>query len=427
MRPIKRRDLLAAKLLFVILLVQGPILLTDFVGAAANGFPFSQSLGASLSHNVFWLATFYLPVLAFASLTRNFTEAVAGAVIAIVAFAFAIQAANAVGDLGVVLRTGAGWLVELSLTLTALSGTAVVLSVQYFQRKTTGARGWTIAAGLLGLVVYFAPWRPAFAIQQRLSPSPGAASPIALTFDPDAGKYHESSGVRLENRVQMHRFGVDYTAVYVPISISGLPADTILNNDHVTVQVTGGDGKLVDLGPAGNLQVRNEGPVRARNSAHHMIYVRDDLYGRIQDQAVRLSDSHGVPAIGGQQTIAGIGRCGTKLNPAGTAVLVSCIEAGKPPSCATYFLEHISSGTRSPEIVRCSPDYRPILALTDRDAIRRFGVAVPFRDPAGLGHFPVNGPQLRESQVVMRIYRAEDHFTRRVVIPDVRLSDWLPR
>src|SRR5437867_3622807 len=76
-RPIKRRDLLAAKLLFVILLVQGPILLTDFVGAAANGFPFAQSLSASLSHNVFWLATFYLPVLAFASLTRNFTEAVA--------------------------------------------------------------------------------------------------------------------------------------------------------------------------------------------------------------------------------------------------------------------------------------------------------------------------------------------------------------
>ena len=126
-------------------------------------------------------------------------------------------------------------------------------------------------------------------------------------------------------------------------------------------------------------------------------------------------------AIDDRQTISGVGRCGTKLNAGGTAILVSCIEAGKPPSCATYFLEHISSGRRNPEIVRCSPDYRPIFALSDRDAMRRFGVAVPFRDPAGLGHFPVNGPLLREARVVMRIYRAEDHFTRQVVIPDIRL------
>ena len=55
--------------------------------------------------------------------------------------------------------------------------------------------------------------------------------------------------------------------------------------------------------------------------------------------------------------------------------------------------------------------------------MRRFGVAVPFRDPTGLAHFPVNGPLLREARVVMRIYRAEDHFTRQVVIPDVRLRD----
>ena len=115
------------------------------------------------------------------------------------------------------------------------------------------------------------------------------------------------------------------------------------------------------------------------------------------------------------------------MNAGGTAILFSCIEAGKLPSCATFFLEHLSSGRRNPEIVRCSPDYRPIFALSGPDAMRRFGVAVPFRDPAGLGHFPVNGPLLRESRVVLRIYRAEDHFTRKVVIPDVRLRDWLPQ
>src|SRR5713101_731851 len=105
-RPIKRRDLLASKLLFVILLVQGPILLTDFVGAAANGFRFEQSLSASLSHGAFSLAIFNLTVLAFASLTRNFTEAVAGAVIAFVAGAGLLEVVNELGGSGIVEHTG---------------------------------------------------------------------------------------------------------------------------------------------------------------------------------------------------------------------------------------------------------------------------------------------------------------------------------
>ena len=107
---------------------------------------------------------------------------------------------------------------------------------------------------------------------------------------------------------------------------------------------------------------------------------------------------------------------------------MSCIEAGKAPSCATFFLEHVPSGARNPAIVRCSPEYSPFFdGLFGPDAMRRFGVAVPFRDPTGLAHFPVDGPLLRDSRVVMRIYRAEDHFTRQLTIPDVRLSDWLSR
>jgi hypothetical protein len=438
-RPIKRRDLLAAKLLFVILLVQGPILLTEFIGAAANGFPVAQSLSAAFSRCVFSLAIFYLPILAFASLTRNFTEGVAGAVIAFVAFAILRQAVEMVVGLdGLMLQTGAGWLAESAMTLIALSGTAVVLSVQYFQRKTARARGLTIAAGLLVVLAFCTPWRPAFAIQQRLSLHPGAAYPIALKFNPGAGRYHELSGVRSENRFQFRRYGTDYTAIYVPLGISGLPSDAILHNDRATVQLTGADGKMLDLGVAGDLQVRNEGPARNRNSAHHLIYVRDDWYSRIQDRPaqlridysltlLRLSDSHAMAAIGDRQTISGVGQCGTRLNAAGSAILISCIEAGSAPSCATYFLEHVSSGTRNPEIVRCFPDYRPTLAYSGPDAMRRFGVAVPFRDPTGLARFPVDGPQLRESRVVMRIYRAEDHFTRQIVIPGVRLSDWLPQ
>jgi hypothetical protein len=36
----------------------------------------------------------------------------------------------------------------------------------------------------------------------------------------------------------------------------------------------------------------------------------------------------------------------------------------------------------------------------------------------------VRESQLRDSRVVVWTYRPEAHFTRQVVIPDIRLSDW---
>ena len=54
----------------------------------------------------------------------------------------------------------------------------------------------------------------------------------------------------------------------------------------------------------------------------------------------------------------------------------------------------------------------------------RFGMTLPFFDPSGLAQYPVEGSQLGESRVVLRVYRPVDHFTRRLVIPEIRLRDW---
>ena len=47
-----------------------------------------------------------------------------------------------------------------------------------------------------------------------------------------------------------------------------------------------------------------------------------------------------------------------------------------------------------------------------------------FRDPSGLAHYPVDGPQLAKSQVVLRLFEPEDHCTRQLTIPAIHLSDW---
>src|SRR5207237_4124677 len=73
-RPIPRRDLFLAKLIFVVVLVQGPWWVTDLLQGLANGFSFGQSAAAATACAVWVLLTLTLPVLAFATLTATMTQ-----------------------------------------------------------------------------------------------------------------------------------------------------------------------------------------------------------------------------------------------------------------------------------------------------------------------------------------------------------------
>ena len=76
---------------------------------------------------------------------------------------------------------------------------------------------------------------------------------------------------------------------------------------------------------------------------------------------------------------------------------------------------------------RCDPYYAPLNAQMLPDAMYRLWAQLPFSDPSGLAHYPVDGEQLRDSRVVMRVYKVEEHFTRHLVIPDIWMRDWLPQ
>ena len=83
------------------------------------------------------------------------------------------------------------------------------------------------------------------------------------------------------------------------------------------------------------------------------------------------------------------------------------------------------TGERIPERSVCGPDYSPPYSgRFGADDIARFGVNLPFRDPAGLAHFPVDGPKLPQSRIIIRSYEPQDHFTRSLVIPQIKLPDW---
>jgi hypothetical protein len=160
-------------------------------------------------------------------------------------------------------------------------------------------------------------------------------------------------------------------------------------------------------------------------------------YTRVKDQTVRLevdywltlaqvASSQAIPAIDADQIVPGAGRCRTKLNAAETAVQLSCAAGVTIAACVNSFLEHVPTGQRNPNQFGCG-NYAPfVLNPVVNPALIPFAVNFPFRDPSALAQFPVDGSKLRASRAVFQMYRVLDHFTRKVVIPDVRLSEWIP-
>src|SRR5262249_29499665 len=162
--PIARRDLFLAKLLFVVVFVQGPWFVTDLLQGVANGFSFGQSAAAATACAVWVLLTLGLPVLAFAALTATMTATCVAALGGFaVAIAFRIVPGLA-GASGPAALTGFAWvpsLVREGLVLVAAAG---VLILQYRRRRTWAARTLFAAALVAGLCASFLPWRTTFGL-----------------------------------------------------------------------------------------------------------------------------------------------------------------------------------------------------------------------------------------------------------------------
>lgn len=434
-RPIRRRDLLLEKFIFAVVTVEGPIFLLNMFQGLANGFSIRACLLASLSRVIFLLFFVVLPIFALAAVTRNMTEAFifgCGCTFIIGAFLTLEDYLNGLahGTFISIPHSGIGWIGEVfRFGLVALAA-AVVLGLQYFRRKTLTSRGLVLAFGLGILLSVFLPWKPAFAIESRLSPDPAAGNAVALAFDAQAGRYSAPSGVdaRANERGQD-----DNAQIFLPLRIAGLPANTHLRADRVEVLLFDADGRAVYHGVGGEFARSSSDP--AHVPAYQEFGLPESFYRANQDRPLRvefdysltqfgLSKSYAIAALGGDERMPGWGWCRTEVNERGTAVELHCMQPGHGPVCGSVFLEDASTGARNPEQSACFSDYTPFGDRPLPDNFARFGVNVPFRDPSGLAKFPVDGPRLPQSRVVIRVYEPQDHFTRALLGPAIRLKDW---
>lgn len=461
-RPVRRGDLLLAKFLFVLLMVHGAIFAADLAEGLTNGFPFTQSFAAAGSRGVYLLLGLSIPMLAFASLTRNLSEAVIGGLAAFLGFAMLQILVNNRGQIGWLRGTGLFWIAESTMFAVALVGSTIILLLQFFRRKTVPARWAMAVVALLFQLAYLVPWNVAFALERRLSPNPGAGSSIALSFQPDQSKFRLPEG--LTRATVYGRPGIsreEASTVYLPVLVEGLPEGAVLNGDHAEVFLFSNNGRILHRGKVDNLSIRKEAsaePMHFTIGMRRNNFIRDIgpedgygdhdgkmvvyegiplphyLYQEVKNQTIRLEieysftllqgTTYTTPALGGDLRVPHIGRCRTQMDQEADDIQIRCIQAGATQPCGSAFLENPSSGRRNPVRFSCWPNYSPYSGQYSPDAMDRFGASLRFRDSSGLTKYPVDLSQIREARVVLRFYQPQDHFTRRLVIPQIRLSDW---
>jgi hypothetical protein len=240
------------------------------------------------------------------------------------------------------------------------------------------------------------------------------------------------------------------TSMRIPLSVAGLPRDSILETDHYELRAIGSDG--VVRAKSQSLEYREddvslirdgEGPVtslvRPGQQVYSTVSMDTDDYVRLKDRKMRvevgysltlmqLAESYAIPAVNGDERLPGVGRCRTQVNQMGDSVLLNCMQAAKPPVCYSQFLLHAPSGRTNPVNYECSArNYAPYFAQFFPDSVARFGVHLPFHDPTGQYLRPVDAPQIGQAQVIIRNYRTLAHFSRTVTTPERPLRDWLAR
>jgi hypothetical protein len=442
-RPIRRRDLILAKVLFILLLVQLPLWIADVGITLADGLPLPAAGIAAATRNIQVLCCFALPSMMIGVITRTFVEAFVVWAIGFVTYMgfFQVILAMLLGIKATVMETGAAWMFTAGFDIAALVGAALILTLQYFRRRTALARCLVGVGGALVICVAFLPWHLAFSMQSALSPQPAAARAIAVAFDPHAARFRLPPGAA----------PAVTSALHLPLRVSDLPADSSVLMDRADVRITGLDGTTLFRGKT-SISVDGRGSwfdahfeVRAGQgsgqvySLYQSIYLPEPVFARLKDRPVRIaidysltlfgpSGNYSLPATGAYQSLPGLGLCGTGIDADGDDVVIGCRSTVRQPTCITAYLEYQpvdqAVPLRNPETHFCYPDYSPVLIGTFwPDAMYRTGGEVRFYDRSGMVQYPVDGSKLAAAKLIVTTFEPRDHFTRHVDTPVIRLAD----
>jgi hypothetical protein len=429
-RPIRRGALLCAKLLFILITVHGPMLLVDIAHGTAAGFPPRQTIAAALTRSAYIAVILDLPVLAIAALTKTLVQAAATmlAIWFVVAVGIAAGLLVRGGAPPPFAASGMQWMTPAFWSILALCAATIIIRVQYQHRATSRARAILWGAVLLAPLLSFSTWAAAFSVQRFFSPDPAIAQSIAITYEPRLG------------RAATEPVPMSAGTVLLPLRVAGVAADALVLSDRAFIRLVRRDGTTLYQGRTTvNIGYGDDFPVRTDSGGELRLYQRITLapriYKLVRSQAVRaeidysltlfrLAAANTIAALNGDGRFPAFGRCRTALDSDGDDIELGCAKTGSAPTCVTIALENPRNGRRNPPTPYCEPDYAPFSPHIHPDAMSHFGADIKFRDLEQLAKYPVDGSQLADARVSLKSYEAAAHFTRHLVIPDIRLGDW---
>jgi hypothetical protein len=443
-RPLQRGDLLAAKMLFVLATVCAPMLVVNVIHEMALGFPAVPSIGDAVYKEAYLFICLLVPAMAVSSATRNMRDLVvlmAGLLVLYIASLW-VSATLFGADHCPTCDTSISWIQHLLQHIGLLVGSAVVLGLQYYERSTSLSR-LLLAAGVVLLVIVQLPWGVAFALQTRMGVPLGThPENIQVAADPTSvtqgnGKPHGVSGARrataalmqgdvdaaIDNLQDARRAHAPPVTLTIPLRITGLAQDEMLVADRSRFSIVDAQGAVLYTGSAIERHSIVLLPDPAEPQlARQKFEVPAPIYNHIAARAVSLIvdysltlravvAQHKIAAMDGEIRSPEVGWCRTTADP--SAASVRCKQIGHAPNCYAATL-YGPDGQHNPQVLTCGSDYRPFIPVPSQ-IINFNGIDLPIRDNYGVAHYIVDGSDLQDSYILLKVYETGKHFGRRVV------------
>jgi hypothetical protein len=231
-RPFSRRDLLAAKAIFILVFICLPDFCTEVAVLLLRGKSPLGYLPDILVSQLFGLAKVILPAAALASITGGLVEfawiglaALAGPYLILMAPAERFLPQSEI-DWG-----GLDWFRATAVAALLLAASAAILLLQYGRRQSWLSRGILVATVLVGTFLAWMPgWHTAFELQSRLTGQPFGDTVARIAFDPARDRRTRPTPEWAWGRQ------VPY-GISIPVRVTGIPQGMALYSERATVTV----------------------------------------------------------------------------------------------------------------------------------------------------------------------------------------------
>lgn len=464
-RPVRRADVLAAKVLGVIAMIHVPLFLGVVTRDFAEGFRLAQAVPAALLINLQAACGITLPVMAVAATSRSVAEALITALVAAAGAAIAVLLY--VGSFLVPFHTepalgacpGVQWVWILATALLTILTGAMTILLAYLWRRVRAAKIVFCLGMALAVTVFLFPWRLAYAIGEWLAPA-GPVPAVAISFAPDTAatfarrtppwtslllrddpQNRFSYPVPLLENMKQTDVSSKEVRIALPFKVTGLPAGTILHGDAVAVRIKG-QRRVVYRGMGWSFDV----PAHAADGTELLgeaIDIPTDIYERLAHRTASVRIEFALTlmrrrsfalAIPSTALLPRLGRC-TVRNQGGSAgpslsvasLSVECMAVGRKP-CVTVQFDPFSGNRTGIEAVSCPLDYAPsLLSRLGLEPLNRFALQIPpsVATYGGSTLFSVSPAAVTPSSAItLSEFWPVAHFVRSLAVKDVDLSAW---